>query len=199
MYTLTYDTKGTLIPACDWEPGHIGQFIKRLRKRLGDRLLAYAWVAELHYSGKVHYHVLILYKGWLPYPDKSYHKKGQGYKRLWEYGLSSTELRVRSVFYICTYVGKEYQKDFVNFPEGCHAWSVWFSDKATKELMRFHSLDDLAQGLVRAFGWEIGLSEYASVKADLDHEQWMYVGSFLSRQLAGMMAGEDLEVTGCFI
>lgn len=197
MYTLTYDTLGTLVDAAEWEPNHIGDFVRRLHWRMGERLLAYAWVAEMQMRGVVHYHMIVVYRGYLPYPDKGYMgKRGRTYKRLWEWGSSRTDVRVRSPFYICTYVGKEYQKDFSSFPDRAHAWSVWFSDKVLKDALRFQSLDELAQMLVNLYGWDVGLYEYRELKGAASAERgWGYVGSYVTLGLAHLMAGcQEKEV-----
>lgn len=115
MITLTYRTE------FDWRPNQIRNYMKELRRRLGDRLIAYAWVAELQERGAVHYHIeLICAKGTrIPMPDKS---------GMWKHGHSRIET-VRTIYYICSYMKKEYQKNG-EFPLGCRMYSVWISKKA---------------------------------------------------------------------
>jgi|SRR5579859_6369944 len=112
MITLTYAGVG------DWQAGHIRQYMRRIRKRCGPRLLAYAWVAELQERGAVHYHILLVCKRgtFIPMPDKS---------GMWSHGSSKIET-ARTVFYIAKYVGKEYQKMGV-FPRGLRMWAVWIA------------------------------------------------------------------------
>jgi hypothetical protein len=57
-----------------------------LKKLLGDKLLAYAWVAELEKRGVIHYHIMIVVPpdlvigDDLPYPDEAV---------LWRYGSTT--------------------------------------------------------------------------------------------------------------
>lgn len=124
MYTLTY------VGVNDWRPNHIREFMLGLRKAAGKGLKAYAWVAELQARGAVHYHVLVLVRRGtsLPMPDKS---------GLWPYGLTKTET-ARTVFYICRYAGKEYQK-VGRFPKGLRMFAVWVSKDMALDLARWVS------------------------------------------------------------
>jgi len=145
MYGLTYDTKGTLVKPSSWEAGDIREFMIRLRARLGKRLLAYAWVAEVQQRGVIHYHVIAVHQGRAPMPDRAYTGKNsrgevRDYKRLWEKGNSHSDFRVRSPYYLVSYVKKEYQKNFDLFPSGAHAWAVWVSDFGLKLALRYESL-----------------------------------------------------------
>ena len=145
MYGLTYDTKGTLVKPSSWEAGDIREFMIRLKARLGKRLLAYAWVAEVQQRGVVHYHVIAVHRGRAPMPDRSYKGKNtrgevRNYKRMWEKGNSHSDFQVRSPYYLVSYVKKEYQKNFELFPSGAHAWAVWVSDDGLKMSLRLESL-----------------------------------------------------------
>lgn len=121
MITLTYER------VKDWRPNDMRDFILDLRKVAGAGLLAYAWVAELQQRGAVHYHLLVLARRGtnLPYPDRS---------GLWPFGMSKVE-NARTVFYICKYVGKEYQK-IGNFPRGLRMFSVWISKHVALDAIR---------------------------------------------------------------
>jgi hypothetical protein len=103
MVTLTYEYGD------DWKPNAINGFVKRCQKELRDKLLAYTWVAEMQQRGVIHYHVLLLVQrgARIEKPDDA------GW---WNFGSTRIET-ARSAFYICTYVGKEYQKNGV-FPKG---------------------------------------------------------------------------------
>jgi len=152
MYTCTYDVEGTLGKACQWQVGDIREFMRRLRARMGKRLLAYAWVAEMQKRGVIHYHVVIVFNGRAPVPDQSYiSKDGRGHERhfekLWDKGISHSEFKMRSPYYLAEYVGKEYQKEFDNFPIGAHAWAVWISDLSLKQNLRTESLNELRRSL----------------------------------------------------
>jgi len=124
--TLTYDTEGTLVPASDWSPKHISIFLDRLNKRKGLSILAYAWVVEVQERGVPHYHIILMYKGSVPYPDKS---------GLWQYGMSNIRFKVRSPYYLTTYLKKSYQKDFSRLPAGARAYAVSIRDKSLHKYM----------------------------------------------------------------
>lgn len=102
----------------DYRPGHIGDYLRNLKKRLGENLLAYAWVAEIQERGAVHYHlVLLVMPGTdIPKPDK------RGY---WVHGMSKIET-ARTAFYLATYTGKEYQKDLSRYPKSCRLYATSF-------------------------------------------------------------------------
>lgn len=111
MITLTYR------PGVEWQPGHIRDFMRRVRRGLGDGLVGYAWVAEMQLRGAVHYHVLLVVRRGvsIPKPDKA------GW---WLHGLTRIET-ARTVFYILKYTGKEHQK--VGFPKGLRVFAVWIA------------------------------------------------------------------------
>lgn len=108
MLTLTYrDPDG-------WGPNDIRSFMLGLRKLLGSALYAYAWVLEMQQRGAPHYHVLLYVKAKtdVPMPDEI---------GLWPHGLTRRET-AKSPFYICKYVGKEYQK--TGLPHGARMFAV---------------------------------------------------------------------------
>jgi len=193
MYGLTYDTKGTLVKASEWEPNDIREFIIRLKARMGGRLIAYAWVAEKQKRGVIHYHVVIVHQGRAPMPDRAYRSKnsrGQEryFKRLWEKGNSHSDFDVRSPYYLASYVGKEYQKDFETFPKYAHAWAVWVSDTACKKDLKFESLTSykkqyfaevmLREGIGFEEAWELVEWELQTKKI-IEKEMgvgWRYLG-----------------------
>jgi hypothetical protein len=110
LITLTYKKVG------DYRAGHIGDYLRNLKKRLGKNLLAFAWVAELQERGAVHYHLVILVTPGtdIPKPDR------KGY---WVHGMSKIET-ARTAFYLATYTGKEYQKDLSKYPKSCRLYAV---------------------------------------------------------------------------
>lgn len=103
MITLTYAYND------DWSANHISKFMRGLVDSLGSKLLGYAWVAELQGRGAIHYMVEVLVKRGtkIKMPDK---------EGLWNYGSTRIET-CRTPFYICEYLGKEYQKLGV-YPKG---------------------------------------------------------------------------------
>jgi hypothetical protein len=119
MISLTYKV-GDLFQLRD-----ITNFIKRL-KRLRE-VLAYTWVMEMQSRGVPHYHLIVaVRKGTrIPKPDKV---------GLWKKGFTKVE-KARSVWYVATYTGKEYQK--VGLPKFFHMYAVWFSERIIENLNSF--------------------------------------------------------------
>lgn len=176
MITLTYDTAGTLGKVGMWEAGDIRKFMTALKRRAGLELLAYAWVVEVQKNGNPHYHIIVLYRGSVPYPDKS---------GMWSKGMSNILFRLQTVYYICKYVGKEYQKDFSKLPKSARAYSVYVADRAMKEELRLLSLPYHLQLAVQANGWE--------VLAMLIKPEWaksQYIGSALTQEFRDYLLQE---------
>lgn len=116
MITLTYQ------PGAEWQKNHIRDFVYALKRRLGDGLMAAAWVAEMQKRGAVHYHLFIIVKRGtrVPKPDES---------GLWPWGTSNIQTG-RSPYYLVAYLkgtgkDKAYQK--MGFPKGCRIFSVWLN------------------------------------------------------------------------
>lgn len=100
----------------DYSPGDINDYMKKIKQMLGDKLIAFAWVAEMQRRGALHYHVLlVMEKGKkLPKPDAS---------GMWSKGSSSIA-KAKSFYYICEYVGKEYQKNFDAYPKSARLYAA---------------------------------------------------------------------------
>jgi len=107
-------------PGVSWQPNHVRDYLQELRKMSGSGLVAYAWVAELQKRGVVHYHIfMVVLRGTnVPTPDKS---------GMWPHGSTKIETG-KSPYYLVTYLGKEYQKDFgqmsITYP-GMRSFAVW--------------------------------------------------------------------------
>jgi hypothetical protein len=158
----------------------------RLRARMGKRLLAYAWVAELQVRGVMHYHVCMVYRGYAPMPDRSYHSKdGRGhwhsFKRMWWKGSSHTDLEVRSPYYMASYCKKAYQKDYLHFPLGAHAWAVWVSDAGLKASLQWESLEDYKKGSIACIMYDEGLG----FEEAWEQMEWEAKRGRLARELVG--------------
>jgi hypothetical protein len=129
MITLTYSGVD------DWKPNHIRDYMKALKRKLGENLIASAWISELQMRGAVHYHVILVCKKGtrVPIPDKS---------GMWKYGMSKIET-AKTVYYLCSYLKKSYQKEG-EFPKGMRMYSVWISKGAVATIahwmMRLSSL-----------------------------------------------------------
>jgi hypothetical protein len=100
----------------DYQPGHIGDYLRNIKKRLGENLYAFGWVPQMQRREAVHYHVILLVRPGtdIPMPDK------HGY---WTHGASKIET-ARTAFYLAKYVGKEYQKDLAKYPKSCRLCEV---------------------------------------------------------------------------
>jgi hypothetical protein len=194
MIRLSYDFKGTMIEKQMLEVGDIRRFIHSLKQRMGIRLLAAAWVAEVHLDGTLHYHVCVVYKGYLAMPDRAYWgRDGKGrrvfYRRIWKKGCTHTEFEVRSAYYMASYTGKAYQKDYTKLPVGYHAWAVYVAPQALKMSLRVESLSKLkrevyercsADGLTREEAWDemTWMMDYRK-KCEIEQGMsWEYGGGF---------------------
>ena len=130
MLTLTYgDEAGEYQKSEGWEPNHIREFMLKLRKVLGAKLWAYAWVAEMQERGTPHYHVLVYVAPGtdVPAPDTS---------GLWSHGCTERKT-AKKPWYIVKYAGKEYQKE--GLPYGARMFAVWIGKKQAtdEELLGF--------------------------------------------------------------
>jgi hypothetical protein len=147
-------------PSETYHPGDIRDFLKKIKQHLGKNLLAFAWVAELQRRGEIHYHLLLIVrKGTrIKKPDES---------GMWSHGSTRIET-ARSLFYICAYVGKEYQKDLAKFPRSCRLYGASVrSDKGTAEAFRVLS------GLKRS--------------KDTGESEWAFVGATVTKDYAGVI------------
>lgn len=196
MFRLSYDLRGTMIKKQVPEVGDIRVFMHRVRQRLGKRLLAYAWVAEVHLDGTLHYHVIIVYGGgWFGMPDRAYWGldtlgRRVHFERLWKKGCTNSDFHVRSPYYLGTYVGKDYQKDYTKLPEGFHAWAVFVSDEALKMGLRVESLSSIRRelfevvrdegGYTREEAWNefLWVEGYRKECARERGESWEFIGAF---------------------
>ena len=199
MYRLSYDTEGTLVHASHWEAGDIREFMMRLRARMGKRLLAYAWVAELQVRGVMHYHVCMVYRGYAPMPDRSYHSKDgrnhwRSFKRMWEHGNSHTDFEVRSPYYMASYCKKAYQKDYLHFPMGAHAWAVWVSDAVLKASLQWESLEDYKKGSVACIMYDEGLG----FEEAWEQWEWEVKRTRLVKQMVKQAGGDVWEYVCSF-
>lgn len=123
LVTLTY-RQGE-----EWEALDIRDFCTRVRVKFGEKLLAYAWVGELHKSGKVHYHVLVVVeKGtYVPYMDD---------EGMWRKGSTRTEI-ARAPWYLVSYMkkrgGEKGYQSRDEFPRYMHIHSVWIREGVIKK------------------------------------------------------------------
>lgn len=179
MITLTYDTKGTIVDPASWSPNHIKDMMHAIKRLKGLQILAYAWVMELQASGVPHYHVILLYRGVVPYPDKS------GY---WVHGMSNIKFRLRTVFYIAKYLGKEYQKDFSKMPKGARAFAVSVRGAEHREALAIASLSGHELRAYNTGGWEA----VEDMRKKPDWAKSKYIKSTVTREYADFLL-QDLS------
>ena len=100
----------------DYSPGMIRDYVKKLKRQLGNNLYGFAWVAEMQERGAVHYHMAVCMKKYtrIKTPDTS---------GMWEWGSSNLKT-ARTSYYLCSYIGKERQKDLAMYPKSCRVYSV---------------------------------------------------------------------------
>lgn len=164
----------TVAKVGDYKAGMIRDYVKELKRILSDRLYGFAWVAELQERGAVHYHLLacIDKSVRVPMPDKS---------GMWKWG-SSNVVKAKTAYYICSYIGKERQKDLSRFPKSCRTFAVSYR---------------LPEGQIRDY--------YESLKDIEKHEKiimtkeknkdWDYVGSTVTYGFANeVLLPADLKV-----
>jgi hypothetical protein len=138
MLTLTYR------PGEEWSRLDISEYLLKLKKKLKNKLLAYAWVAELQERGAVHYHIIVVCKktAYIPMPDKS---------GMWKKGNSNYK-KAKTAYYIVAYTKKKYQKDYDKFPAYCHAFAVYVSDKALQVALRENRLPEWKKEIKKKYG-----------------------------------------------
>jgi hypothetical protein len=98
------------------QPGDRSEFMRKVRRKLGSKLIAYCVVAELQKRGVIHYHFLLLIRrgAWLPTPDKGH---------LWTHGSTNVKRNVRSPGYLLKYVSKVEEGGY-ELPIGTRAYDV---------------------------------------------------------------------------
>lgn len=110
MVTLTY--RPGEVPM----PGDRKEFMRKVRRKLGEKLLAYTNVAETQKRGMTHYHYLLVIRrgAWLPSPDKN---------QLWTHGSTNVKRNVQSAGYLLKYVSKCDGGEW-DLPRGMRAYDV---------------------------------------------------------------------------
>lgn len=146
MVTTTYDGTNE-----DWQPRHISEFMKKVRRWLESRGMdcRYVWVAELQGRGVIHYHVAL----WvpqgvrLPLPDLPYmDKAGRQQPPMWPHGMTRIEVARAAVPYLLKYLSKQTSKTFGEFPRGARIYGVGGLDHAARRARRWLALPAFVQG-----------------------------------------------------
>lgn len=97
----------------DWQPGHMGDFTRAVRKwfeRAGETFRM-AWVAETQSRGAIHYHAILFVPRHLrlPCPDRC------GW---WPHGMTKVETARNPVGYLTKYASKTGENEAQRFPRG---------------------------------------------------------------------------------
>jgi hypothetical protein len=163
MQTLTYERVE------DWRPGQIREYMLFIRHRLGGRLVAYSWVAELQQRGAVHYHLLLIVKRGtrIPKPDLA------GW---WPWGLTRVET-AKTPYYIAKYAGKEYQK-LGPFPKGLRIFAVWISDQVIDMIQKWYFRLSTLPGWFRDIVLQLPAVDPSKKWVRPPGGGWLYMGVF---------------------
>ena len=161
MVTLTY------VQIDDWVANDLKDYVRNVARR--KTTFGYCWVAELQYRGAVHYHILfaVKYGNKIEFPDRS---------GSWVKGMSNVR-RARSVYYVLTYVGKKYQKDYSRMPKGLRSYAVGTYDKLLRRLYRYNCLSEHERAYVDQFGFD-GLKQW--VEDTVFPSEYSFFVQFLS-------------------
>ena len=178
MITLTYDTLGTLGEVYLPEANDIREFTRLIKKELGSKLLAYAWVSEVTEKGSLHYHYLaVVVSGTvIEFPDKS---------GTWDKGMSNIKNSESGVYYICGHLQKGKQKDFSKYPKGARLFAVWV--KVGGDVLRKRTLAGY-RNVIKEEGW---MSSFAYADAS-DNKSYLEDVIYPSR-VAAFQMGCHLE------
>jgi len=170
MVTLTYRNIE------DWQPRHVTQFLRKVKRVLSPDLFGYFWVAEMQQRGAVHYHVVLAVRHGvrMPKPDD---------EGLWQHGLTRVEL-VRYVFaYMSKYLQKDGQK--AKFPKGIRMFGYSFF--ALKDQIKFFKLpvwlqEDICKPMAETGRFDLHKGSYKKVKGGYQcgefffKSPWAFVG-----------------------
>jgi len=161
----------------DYSPGMIRDYVKKLKRQLGNNLYGFAWVAEMQKRGAVHYHLCLCMKKYtrVKTPDTS---------GMWEWG-SSNIITARTAYYLCKYIGKERQKDLSRYPKSCRVYSVSYRlpEGAVKRFYDNNRNDKKAQ---------LEIIEAKKNKKDL----WEFIGATVTKGYAEkVLKPLDMDLT----
>ena len=153
----------------DYKPGHINDYVKKLKQSLGNNLWGFAWVSEIQERGAVHYHLILVVKRGtrIPVPDKS---------GMWKYGYSRIET-AKTPFYLLVYTGKEKQKDLTRYPKSCRLYSVSCRLPEGHTRAYYEGLRQFKKFQSEIFD-QLGISEMDQFK------DWEYLGATVTKGYA---------------
>ncbi len=108
--------------------GHIRAYIKLIKERLKEKLIAYAWICENQTRGVPHYHIIMIV-------DKGVRirKPDSGD---WKYGFSNIQRAVKGIWYIISYCKKDLDG---KLPKGTRCFAI-YSRGEIRKLIRIQTL-----------------------------------------------------------
>lgn len=111
-----------------FQAGQIRSYIKLIKERLKDKLIAYAWICENQKRGVPHYHIIMIVKRGtkIRKPDKGD----------WRFGLSNIQKAVKGIWYIISYCKKDLDS---KLPKGARCFAI-FSKGSIKKYIRLETL-----------------------------------------------------------
>jgi hypothetical protein len=125
--TLTYETLEK------YDNGQIRSYIKKIKERLGSKLLSYAWVCENQKRGVPHYHIILIVR-----KNTKVRKPDKGD---WAYGMSNIQRCIKGLFYIISYCKKEFDSAL---PKGARCFAIF----ARGEIKKWVRIDTLPNWVV---------------------------------------------------
>lgn len=128
MVTLTYAGDNRA-----WNPKHMSNYIAAVKmwfKREHAQKLRYVWVAELQERGVIHYHAVF----WLPRGVAMPKADKCGW---WAHGMTKTEVAVKPIGYLMSYLSKIETKNVAQFPTGARIFGIGGLDKTAADCKRW--------------------------------------------------------------
>lgn len=109
------------------EKGLMRKYMKKIKERIKEKLIAYAWVCELQEREVIHYHIMLIVKKGtkIKKPDKGD----------WYAGSSNIQKAVKGIWYIISYL----KKDYDHIPKGWRCFAI-YSRGEIKENIRIDTL-----------------------------------------------------------
>ena len=128
MVTLTYAGDNRA-----WNPKHMSNYIacvKMWLKREHNAKVRYVWVAELQERGVIHYHAVF----WLPRGVTMPKADLNGW---WPHGMTKTEVAVKPIGYLMSYLSKIETKNVMEFPKNARIYGIGGLDKTAADIKRW--------------------------------------------------------------
>lgn len=130
----------TYAPGVNPSPRHISDLVERVRKWAARRGVdvPYVWCAELHESGRLHYHLVVWLPSriMLPKPDK------QGW---WPHGMTNIKACKGAGYYVAKYATKGQNPEGRAFPKGLRTHGSGGLSQVQRQVVRWWCLPSWAR------------------------------------------------------